>query len=242
MIPPPDFPADEGAADTRPSRSSVRARRKLQRRHGLVEDVFQIIRADIMALRIPPDSRISIDKLARELGISQTPIREALSMLEAIGLVVRRLYAGYWCAPQLSRTQIDDLFAVRLLLEPHAARHAALNMTDADMRALTRHVALMDPQTHVFGYDDYADRDAELHEMIARGSGNTIIQETLGRLHAHLHIFRLKSNTEVAIEASREHGLIAQALSHRDADGAEAAMRLHIGNSYERLIGEPQQS
>ena len=59
--------------------------RRLKRSQGFVEEVFGVIRADIMSLRIPPDTRISIDSLARELGVSQTPIREALSMLEATG-------------------------------------------------------------------------------------------------------------------------------------------------------------
>lgn len=217
------------------------AQRRLQRTRGLVEEVFQIIRADIMALRIPPNSRISIDKLARELGVSQTPIREALSMLEAIGLVARRLYSGYWCAPQLLRSQIDDLFAVRLLLEPYAARTAAERMSDADMIALARHVETMEPATYALNYDDYADRDAELHDIIARGSGNAIIHDALGRLHSHLHIFRLKSNSEVTTEASREHDAIVKALMRRDGDGAEAAMQVHLRHSYERLINGTKQ-
>ncbi len=49
--------------------------RRVKRSSGFVEEVFEIIRADLMSLRIPPDSRISIDNLARELGVSQTPIR-----------------------------------------------------------------------------------------------------------------------------------------------------------------------
>ena len=212
------------------------AQRRLQRTRGLVEEVFQIIRADIMALRIPPNSRISIDKLARELGVSQTPIREALSMLEAIGLVARRLYSGYWCAPQLLRSQIDDLFAVRLLLEPYAARAAAARMSEADMIALARHVETMEPATYALNYDDYADRDAELHDIIARGSGNAIIHDALGRLHSHLHIFRLKSSSEVTTEASREHDAIVKALMRRDGDAAEAAMATHLRRSYERLV------
>src|SRR3954454_14271282 len=101
---------------------------RLKRSQGFVEEVFELIRADIMSLRIPPDTRISIDSLARELGVSQTPIREALSMLEAIGLVTKRHFVGYCSAPQLNRKQLDELYEVRLLIEPYAARCAAQRM------------------------------------------------------------------------------------------------------------------
>ena len=63
------------------------ADRLIARPSGLAEEVYRRIRADIMSLRMPPDTRVSVDSLARELGVSQTPIREALSMLEANGLV-----------------------------------------------------------------------------------------------------------------------------------------------------------
>ena len=88
-----------------------------------------------MSLKIPPDTRVSVDSLARELGVSQTPIREALSMLEANGLVCKRHFAGYATSPRMDRAQLDELFEFRLLIEPHAARKAAEAMADGDMRA-----------------------------------------------------------------------------------------------------------
>src|ERR1041385_3913834 len=92
------------------------AYRPITRPSGLAEEVYRRIRSDIMSLKLPPDTRISIDSLARELGVSQTPIREALSMLEAIGLVTKRHFVGYCSAPQLNRKQLDELYEVRLLL------------------------------------------------------------------------------------------------------------------------------
>src|SRR4051794_36449740 len=63
--------------------------RQFKRAAGFVEDAYARIRGDIMSLKIPPNTRISVDSLVREFGISQTPIREALSMLEAHGLVTK---------------------------------------------------------------------------------------------------------------------------------------------------------
>ena len=112
------------------------ADRPIARPSGLAEEVYRRIRADIMSLRLPPDTRVSVDSLARELGVSQTPIREALSMLEANGLVSKRHFAGYATSPRMDRAQLDELFEFRLLIEPHAAR-AAQTMNDADVARLT---------------------------------------------------------------------------------------------------------
>ncbi len=83
-----------------------------------------------MSLKIPPNTRISVDSMAREFGISQTPIREALSMLEANGLVTKQRFIGYCTAPTLNRKQFEELFEIRLLMEPYAARCAAERMSD----------------------------------------------------------------------------------------------------------------
>ena len=101
-----------------------------------MEEVYRRIRADIMSLKIPPDTRISVDNMVRELGVSQTPIREALSMLEAIGLVSKKHFIGYCTAPRLDRSQLQELFEFRLLIEPYAARRAAEAMSEGTVRAL----------------------------------------------------------------------------------------------------------
>lgn len=209
---------------------------RIKRSPGYVEEVFEVIRADIMSLAIPPDTRISIDSLARRLGVSQTPIREALSMLEAIGLVTKRHFVGYCSAPQLNRRQLDQLYEARLLIEPFAARRAAEQMDDQAMAELIALTEAMTPGDSRQSYDKFADQDSELHDLIAAGSGNPIIRETLSRLHSHLHIFRLRFHSEVTTEAVNEHADLIAALKARDPDAAEAAMREHIKRSYARVV------
>jgi DNA-binding GntR family transcriptional regulator len=218
-----------------PPRNDDHRQRRLQRSHGFVEEVFDIIRADIMSLRIPPDTRISIDSLARELGVSQTPIREALSMLEAIGLVTKQRYVGYCSAPQLTRRQWQELYEARMLLEPYAARCAAERMTPEALAHLVRLAEEMKPAKAPISYDRFADRDSELHDLIAAGSGNSIIRDSLARLHSHLHIFRLRSHSDVTTEAYGEHAKLIDALKRRDPEAAETAMREHLERSYQRL-------
>jgi DNA-binding GntR family transcriptional regulator len=217
-------------------KSGLPGKRRLKRPSGFVEEVFEVIRADIMSLRIPPDTRISIDSLARELGVSQTPIREALSMLEAMGLVTRRRFAGYCSAPQLDSTQLDELYEVRLLVEPYAAARAAERMTEAQLQQIRALARGMEPGKSRTSYDRFAVQDSQLHDLIAAAAGNRLIQDSLARLHAHLHIFRLRFHSEVTTEAYAEHARLVDALTRRSPKEAEAAMRRHIEKSYQRMV------
>jgi DNA-binding GntR family transcriptional regulator len=213
--------------------------RQIKRTSGFVEDAYSRIREDIMSLRIAPNTRISVDSLAREFGISQTPIREALSMLEAHGLVTKQRFIGYCTAPTLNRRQFEELYEIRLLIEPYAARRAAERMSDtalAELCALARDMKPDQAAQSRALYDQFADQDAEFHERIARGSGNDLIAESLSRLHIHLHIFRLRFHREVTNEAFAEHKLVTKALQQRNPKQAEAAMRAHIEKSYQRLV------
>jgi len=204
------------------------ADKAIPRPSGLAEEVYRRIRADIMSLRLPPDTRVSVDSLARELGVSQTPIREALSMLEANGLVSKRHFAGYQTSPRMDRAQLDELFEFRLLIEPHAARKAAESMKDADM-------AMLASGEGATSHDSFADIDTDFHKLIAQGAGNHLIADSLARLHIHVHIFRSCFRSEIAEEAVHEHDDIIGAIRARDGGGAEAAMRRHIERSYARL-------
>lgn len=210
--------------------------RRVKRSSGFVEEVFEIIRSDLMSLRIPPDTRISIDNLARELGVSQTPIREALSMLEAMGLVTRRRFAGYCSAPQLNTKRLNELYEVRLLVEPYAAARAAERMSAAQLEEIRDLARRMEPGDSRTSYDRFAFQDSELHDLIAGASGNLLIRDSLARLHAHLHIFRLRFHSEVTTEACTEHAALIDALTRRSPAEAEAAMRLHIEKSYKRMV------
>jgi DNA-binding GntR family transcriptional regulator len=212
--------------------------RRIKRAQGFVEEVFEIIRADIMSLKIPPDTRIPIGNLVKELGVSQTPIREALSMLEALGLVTRKQFVGYCTAPKLNRKQFEELYEIRLLLEPYAAKCAAERMDEEEIKAISELAARMEPGENESraSYGKFADDDSEFHAKLAHGSKNRLIEESLSRLHTHLHIFRLRFHSEVTTEAFSEHARLVDALRRRSPGEAEAAMRNHIEKSYARLF------
>jgi DNA-binding GntR family transcriptional regulator len=198
--------------------------------------VYNTIYAQLMSQKILPGSRISIDNLARELGVSQTPIRESLSRLEAQGLVVKTHLIGFSAASQMDRTRFDQLYELRLLLEPFAARRAATLITPDQFATLKRLAAEMsDGGQGKVSYSDFARLDSQFHDLIALASGNDLIQETLANLHTHMHLFRLFHHHQAESTANTEHAALIEALEAHDGDQAEAAMRTHVERSYDRF-------
>lgn len=211
----------------------------IQRHKGLAEDVYGAIFSKLMSLEIAPGARISVDGLVRELEVSHTPIREALGRLEGEGLVAKTHLVGYNAAPQITRRRFDELYELRLLLEPDAARCAARRITDERMGKLTETAEQMRKLGSCrerLSYSGFARLDADLHDQIMEIAGNELIRDTLAHLHTHFHIFRLMFHARVTEEALIEHESLLAALSSGDEGGAERAMREHIERSRERLL------
>lgn len=210
----------------------------IQRHRGLAEDVYGAIFNKLMSLEIPPGARITVDGLVRELEVSQTPIREALGRLEGEGLVVKTHLVGYSASPQITRKRFDEIYELRLLLEPEAARRAAQRISEAQMQKLNEAAELMRKldNRERSSYSRFARLDADFHDKIMQIAGNELIQDTLTHLHTHFHIFRLMFHALVTEAALSEHESILAALLSRDEIGAERAMRDHIERSHQRLL------
>lgn len=210
----------------------------LSQRVSLGDEIYEAILQRLISLQIPPNEHISVDALVRELGVSQTPIRGALSRLEANGLVVRKHNSGFAAAPMPTAKRFQDLYELRLLLEPQAAALAAGRMSSqqrqklADLNGRLAGLAKGDVRT---GYGSFALIDAEFHDLVAHGSGNELIAESLARLYTHLHLFRLRLHSIVTLSAVREHHEIVAAIMAEDAPAAESAMREHIVESRKRM-------
>lgn len=207
---------------------------------SVVEAVYDSIYERLMSLAISPGARIPIDVIARELNVSQTPVREALSRLEREGLVHKAHLIGYSAAPQLDRKRFDDLYDFRLLVEPEGARLATLNMTTDALIHLEEIAADMangaPPVDRNSRYSRFARIDAHFHDEVLRIAGNEVMRSTLFNLHIHLHLFRLMYHSRVTEDALDEHERLLAAFRARDADAAETAMREHIIHSRDRLI------
>lgn len=211
----------------------------LARPSSLAGGVYDAIFGQLMSLKIAPGARITVDTLVRELNVSQTPIREALGRLEGEGLVVRQHLVGYRAAPQITRGGFDELYELRLLLEPDAAAKAAAVMDDARYIALQGLAGVMagnagnDEQLR---YSEFARQDAEFHDRILEFAGNSLVRDMLRTQHSHFHIFRLMFHWRVTAEALDEHEALLNAFRAGDPDAARSAMQEHIRNSRTRLL------
>lgn len=215
-------------------------------RGRLADEVYDTLLGQLMSLRIEPGSRVTIDVLARELGVSQTPIRDALNRMEAEGLVVRVPHAGYRIPPQITRHRFEDMLEVRLLLEPAAARRSAERASAAqvaDLRQMLVEMAELEGGTAPVAYGAFGLRDAALHDLVALSAENQVIREVLARLHSHVHLFRLHHDTQLTHLAMAEHEEVVAAIAARDPDAAAYAMRRHIvrsGERFRRLFDEAE--
>jgi DNA-binding GntR family transcriptional regulator len=211
----------------------------IQRSKGLAGDVYGAIFNKLMSLQISPGARITVDGLVRELEVSHTPIREALGRLEGEGLVIKTHLVGYSATHQITRRRFDELYELRLLLEPNAAGRAARRITGARMHKLKDTAGQMrklDSGKERSSYAKFARLDAAFHDQIMEIAGNDLIRATLAHTHTHFHIFRLMFHARVTEEALAEHEALLETLSAGDEVGAVQAMREHIERSRERLL------
>lgn len=210
----------------------------LPRRWGLADEVHEVIKGLLMDQRIAPGARVSIDGLARELGVSPTPVREALARLESAELVVKEPLRGYRATPLLTQEQLDDLYHFRLLIEPWAAGQAAERVTPDGAARLRAEVDSCEIPTEASysAYKELTAHDNRFHVLITEIAGSHQVRQAFERTHCHLHIFRLYFDRAIGTKTLEEHRAIAEAIASGDSAAAERAMRAHLeAASQERL-------
>ncbi|MCT1551985.1 GntR family transcriptional regulator [Brevibacterium casei] len=198
--------------------------------------VYARIKAMILDGTVPPGERITIDRMARELGVSQTPVREAMQRLEGDKLVRTRQPRGYATTPLLTRRDLEMMIEVRLLIEPWAARMVAVDRASNPGRELLTEVESFaaDPDGSDWKQELFQ-HDSRFHLRILEATGNTFLLDAYRQMRPHLHLFRLYPGDPHGIDTSHEHGEIARAIAECDPDAAEAAMREHILHALTRF-------
>jgi DNA-binding GntR family transcriptional regulator len=196
------------------------------------EAAYQELSARILDGSMEPGSTVRQETLAAALGVSITPLREALRRLESDGLVILEAHRTLTVAP-LSAVEVRELYAVRLQLDPYAAGLAA---EKAPETALERIRSLAErPMKATARARLKANR--EFHQAIYHAAGNTTLAEMLDRLWDRTDRYRMivvqVGSEERKVE--REHREIAAALSARDVALATRLMREHVAETL-RLV------
>ncbi len=195
---------------------------------------YATIRASILNGTFPPNARLKETELVDFCGVSRTPVREALRRLAAEDFVVITRNQGAQ-VKSWSHDDLDDLFALRALLEGHAAERAARRTSPEDLRRIAAAIEEMDavltsdaPQDEKVS--EFLRLNRVVHETVWRASGSSRLMRILGHLVEQAlmaHTAQRFSLTRIA-ESHHHHQELLRALESRDAAWAEAIMRSHI--------------
>ena len=196
------------------------------------EAVYRELRTRILDGSIEPASTLNQEALAATLGLSITPLREALRRLEAEGLVRREAHRTMTVTP-LTRRELNELYAVRLRLDPFAAALAATNATDeqlAEIERIARRRGERSPQAVL-------ELNRIFHRTVYTTSGNLVLIGVLDQLWTRTDRYRLIVLHDRIHEraAGEEHREIASALKARDADLVQNLVHQHVQKT-QRLI------
>lgn len=205
---------------------------------SLADEAFHKIVEAITTGEFHPGERLSEALLARQLGISRGPLREALGRLEGI-LVVRKPRIGVSII-ELSPKDLAELFAVREALEGMACRLAAESIGRKEIDLLNKVLASHEKNSKVLSSGGYYQRtqDEDFHRQIMRCARNDRLEYLVMQglyFQLRMYRFRASSRSGRAAQAFEEHRAIVDALEQRSPDKAENAMRLHIRNAFKSL-------
>ncbi|MDP1686668.1 GntR family transcriptional regulator [Hydrogenophaga sp.] len=197
--------------------------------NSLHDEVAAKLRERIFDGVLAPGSFIDELGLCGEWAISRTPLREALKVLAAEGLVRHEPRRGCF-VNQITERDLDEIFPVIALLEGRCAFEAASNATDADMVTLEQMHDRLNRCAKARRINDYYQANFAIHEAIITLANNRWLAQVIGDLRKIVKLARLQQlHAPGRLDQSlSEHMAVFAALKARDAEGAEAAMRTHL--------------
>lgn len=199
--------------------------------------VYKHLRDKIIRGQLPPGERLVENRIAKALGVSRTPVREALHNLEMEGLVEAVPRVGYIVKP-ISEAEVYEICEIRTAIEVLAARWAMARDRERLIRDLRRNLETTERRVSKGNIRAFVDLDAQFHEIIARHSGSQRLLEMALMLRKHMLRYRLESiyeedNVRRAIEG---HRAVLRAIEEGDPAAVEEALRRHIEQSREDIV------
>ncbi|MEX2125174.1 MAG: GntR family transcriptional regulator [Woeseia sp.] len=210
----------------------------------LNDNVYARLRELILSNQLRPGEKLVDRDLAARLDVSRTPVRHALGRLAMMGLVDARSRRGYYVA-QYSPEQMSDLYEFRKILEVNSARLAAQNAKPAHLREFNDILSkLQELATNPEHRARTVEIDLQIHDLIARPSGNSALHQASRILMDKLKCFiwvdwlSAASVTDLASIASahRDHQALLDRIIEKDAEGAAELMGVHIDKARQGLI------
>lgn len=203
----------------------------VQKSFSLADQVFDRLENDILTGVYPRGSVLTEMKLCQELGVSRTPIREALRRLEQEHLI--ESHSRGLVVIGITRQDAMLIYEVRKRIEGLAAGVCAAKITDAQLAQMRDIIDLQEFYAQKQDSEKVRMLDNQFHEAVYRGCGSAVLYDTLMPLHRKIQKYR-KASLAVrsrAKESSREHRQVFEAIAARDPKAAEQAMLAHVASA-----------
>lgn len=199
--------------------------------------VFQTLRQAILRGTLQPGERLMEIHLAQKLGVSRTPVREAIRMLELEGLVDMVPRRGAVVA-EITKSDLEDVLEVRAALEELAVKKACQNMTKEQLSQLRQAAKKFAECLKREDLMASAQADVDFHEIICEATGNRRLIQILNNIREQIYRYRLENLKDKSSHANlvEEHRIICQALEERSQEKARAAIRVHIEQQRQSII------
>lgn len=199
--------------------------------------VFYTIRDAILEGTLPPGTRLMELQLSGQLGVSRTPVREALKMLRMENLVTLSARRGAVVAP-IQASDLKDALEVRTALEELAVRKACRNMDEETLSMLEKAEMGFEQSLNRQNTKLSAQQDVHFHDIILQTAHNRRLSQQLTQIREEIYRYRLENLKDEATYRNlvEEHRQIIQAFRDRDEEQASAVMTRHIANQAQSLL------
>ena len=205
-------------------------------KYSLRGQVFQEIREDILKGKFKENEELREATLGKELGVSRTPVREALRQLELEGLVHIIPNKGAYVTG-ITEKDVHDIYMTRSMLEGLCARWAAEHISEEQIQEMEEVLLLTEYHLDRGNAEQLAELDGKFHEVLYGASQSRILRHILSDFHKYVQVARKRSvkKEDRAKKYLEEHREILNALRTGDADRAEELAHIHILNVMENL-------
>jgi DNA-binding GntR family transcriptional regulator len=201
------------------------------------QKVYEYLRESILGAEIKPGERIVEADIAGRIGVSRTPVREALHSLEREGLLESIPRIGY-VVTAISEAEVSELSGIRLALEGLALRWAMERNFESLVAELEKNVRHSEDLLAAGDVKSFIEMDARYHEIISRAAGSKQLSEMTQSIRRYMLRYRIQSiytadNVQRAISG---HRTLLNAIADRDAEKAQQALYAHIDQSRKDIL------
>ena len=216
--------------------SSTQGQKDGRDKSSLRGRVFQSIREDILSGRYEQNTELKETAIGAELGVSRTPVREALRQLELEGLVSIIPNRGAY-VNMITAKDVQDIYVIRSMLEGLCARWATQSITAEQLDSMEETLCLSEYHTSKKNYEKLYELDSLFHEQLYEAGGSRILNHILSDFHDYVKMVRKAtiSTSSRSVTSTEEHRAIFEAIKEKDPDKAEALAKEHVKHTIESI-------